>query len=112
VLLLDFGIEVWHSGSDKWLAGFVAALGSILCYFAPNITWITFFLGAIHESTLDKRQKKKEKQFFSKNITQQNDQDNKLSNNQMHQCAGYRNEGFLKLDDDLTSYEDIDKGYT
>ncbi|KFM56699.1 Monocarboxylate transporter 14, partial [Stegodyphus mimosarum] len=26
----------------------VAALGSILCYFAPNIFWITVFWGAIH----------------------------------------------------------------
>ncbi|XP_054706322.1 monocarboxylate transporter 12-B-like isoform X2 [Uloborus diversus] len=30
------------------VGGFVAALGSILCYFAPNIFWITMFWGAIH----------------------------------------------------------------
>ncbi|XP_015917798.2 monocarboxylate transporter 9-like [Parasteatoda tepidariorum] len=30
------------------LGGFVAGLGSILCYFAPNITYITLFWGIIH----------------------------------------------------------------
>ncbi|KAG8192786.1 hypothetical protein JTE90_019104 [Oedothorax gibbosus] len=30
------------------VGGFVAALGCMLCYFAPNVMWITVFWGVIH----------------------------------------------------------------
>ncbi|PRD31909.1 UNVERIFIED_CONTAM: slc16a12 [Trichonephila clavipes] len=166
------------------VGGFVAALGSILCYFAPNVLWITGFWGIIHGigfglSTVihmmiinhyfDKYKAsalglgysgdcfgtfafpvimehllstygvkgtflilggivlnvipmalllkkppwikdEKKKGNFAKNIAQPKANQNKDNDDPMRLSVGYRNEGFLKFDEDLAPYSETDSG--
>ncbi|GBN37067.1 hypothetical protein AVEN_59037-1, partial [Araneus ventricosus] len=165
------------------VGGFVAAIGSILCYFAPDVIWITVFWGVIHgigfglstvihmmiiNQYFDKYKasalglgysgdcfgtfafpvimeyllstygvkgtflilgaivfnvipmalllKKppwikdtSKSGNFSKNIAQESAKDIKPSKQPVRESVGYRNEGFLNLDDDLVPYDSVGK---
>ncbi|CAL1273233.1 unnamed protein product, partial [Larinioides sclopetarius] len=43
ILGLKYGIRI-----STAVGGFIAALGGILCFFAPDVFWITVFWGIIH----------------------------------------------------------------
>ncbi|CAL1273234.1 unnamed protein product [Larinioides sclopetarius] len=165
------------------VGGFVAGVGSILCYFAPDVMWITVFWGVVHgigfglstvihmmiiNQYFDKYKAsalglgysgdcfgtfafpvlmeyllstygvkgtflilggivfnvipmalllKKPPWIkdtsrsgnFSKNIAQESVKDIKPSKQHVRQSIGYRNEGFLNIDEDLVPYESTDK---
>ncbi|XP_055934687.1 uncharacterized protein LOC129964046 isoform X1 [Argiope bruennichi] len=163
------------------VGGFVAAIGSILCYFAPDVIWITVFWGLIHgigfglstvihmmiiNQYFDKYkasalglgysgdcfgtfafpvimeyllstygvkgtflilggivfnvipmalllkkppwiENTKKSGNFSKNIAQENSKEIKPFKEPTRESVGYRNEGFLNLDEDLAPYDSI-----